>query len=323
MKENERLKFYWEKPVKELVQPAPIVLSPGLVERHRLYSLCLMALVFDYWNGLKRGRGGRYPWNPAPGQGGARRLEEDYKGHNIAAFTVDATGQVIDFEFNHNKLLNSSAEHAEARVVRRIYSLNQIHDSWAVTTTTSAVKDDYSTFEEVTVYTSLESCSQCSGIMALARVKEVVFLQTDPGMYRIGDILRNLTSQTKLEAPRPVPASTFNFEYFTRLDQAYEEFSAEVATKPFWISADGSKKDNSDSITSFLCTLPAFTIYADASGEFFDYLKGSKALQYPDTLPVNRKGEIIANGLTNAALLPQLRNFFAYATTQAQRGTPH
>ena len=56
----------------------------------------------------------------------------------------------------------------------------------------------------VTVYTSLEPCSQCAGIMALGRVREVVYLQTDPGMYSISNILRRLTAGTKLEAPVPI-----------------------------------------------------------------------------------------------------------------------
>ena len=46
----------------------------------------------------------------------------EYRGHNIAALAVGPTGKIIDFEFNHNKL-NSSAEHAEARLVKRVYEL--------------------------------------------------------------------------------------------------------------------------------------------------------------------------------------------------------
>ena len=52
----------------------------------------------------------------------------------------------------------------------------------------------------VTIYTSLESCAQCSGVMSLGRVKQVVYLQNDPGAYRIGNIMYNLAGN---EPPDP------------------------------------------------------------------------------------------------------------------------
>ncbi len=61
-------------------------------------------------------RGARYAGD---GQG------DRYLGHNIACIAVDENGSILDFDFNHNELFNSSAEHAEARLVRRLFSLNQ------------------------------------------------------------------------------------------------------------------------------------------------------------------------------------------------------
>ena len=70
------------------------------------------------------------------------------------------------------------------------------------THTDDVSRADYSNvLEGVTIYTTLESCAQRSGIMALAKVGSVVFLQTDPGQYSIGNIMRNMTFGTKLEAP--------------------------------------------------------------------------------------------------------------------------
>lgn len=181
-----------------------------------------MGVVQQYWNGFKRGRHGEYPWNHAPVPGDPPYIEGDYLGHNIAALAVDSDGRVVDFDFNHNTLFNSSAEHAEARLVRRLYGLAQISDSWSAVPAggealgSQAPSGSYSGLSNVTIYTSLESCSQCSGIMALAQVREVVYLQTDPGMYFIGRILRNLTT-SKLRAPLPISAGEVDSDFFETL----------------------------------------------------------------------------------------------------------
>ncbi|HWB05107.1 MAG TPA: deaminase [Verrucomicrobiales bacterium] len=322
MIKNPILENYWNEKVSRLATLTPKPISDALKERHRLYSLGLMAITHHYWNGLKKGRDGEYPWNPNPATAGGAYLRDDYRGHNIAAYAVDRRGFIIDFEFNHNKLLNSSAEHAEARLVRRIYGLTQISDSWDVNSPTQPPADDYNTFEEVTLYTTLESCSQCSGIMALARLREVVFLQTDPGMYMIGNILRNLTENTGLEAPRPVPASSFGFPYFTKLDDAYEVFTTQVATHPFYTSPAG-KTDTSPSITSFLCTNLAYQIYGDAARALADLESGKNKLLFPDAKPVDRAGNEVTNGLTNAETLREVAHFRNYAAQKGRRATPH
>jgi hypothetical protein len=132
LKLRSKLKDYGSLPVAELCnlrEPNP---GPRVRERHRIYALILMALLYDYWNGNKRGRGKRYeyPWTDfaSPGQ----YLDSDYQGHNIGAIAVNSDGRIIDFDFNHNRLFNSSAEHAEA-LVRRVFTLAQLSDTWRPT----------------------------------------------------------------------------------------------------------------------------------------------------------------------------------------------
>lgn len=132
MPTNPNLEKYWDQKVSVLATINPPTIPDGLKERHKIYSLGLMAIVHHYWNGLKKGRDGDYPWNPDASTGVGRYLRDDYRGHNIGGYAVDRRGLIINFEFNHNRLLNSSAEHAEARLVRRIYGLAQINDSWDV-----------------------------------------------------------------------------------------------------------------------------------------------------------------------------------------------
>ena len=188
-----------------------------------------MAITLFYWNGNKYGHGVVYPLNePVPDE--ASRLAGDYIGHNIAALITDADGHIIDFDFNHNEIFNSSVEHAESRLLRRVFSLCQIQDSWE---SGVSVEDKYyaTALKGASLYTTLESCARCSAIMALAQLKQVVFLQTDPGEYFVGNIMRNMTEGPYLQSPAPIPAKWFSLPYFESLDTAYQAFITRPRTK--------------------------------------------------------------------------------------------
>lgn len=318
---NERLAYYWDKPVSQLVTLNRVTQSLAGKERHTLYALGLMAITHKYWNGNKYGTHGQYPWNADINHSNELYHNEDYRGHNIAAFAVDADGRIIDFEFNHNALFNSSAEHAESRLVRRIFQLSQVHDSWNLTQG-SPSRNDFTTFADVTIYTTLESCSQCSGVMALARVRQIVYLQEDPGMYMIGNMLRNLTEATKLEAPLPIAGSEFDFDYFHRLNKAFDEFPEKLREKPFFQAFDDRKKPNAESsITSFLCTGIAKAIFSDAEAEL-NAMTVDK-LHHPMHRPTSREGAFISSALTNSECLSEVRSFCEYAIQCGRRATPH
>jgi len=204
-------------------------------ERHRIYCYLLMKLIYRFWNGNKRGPFGTYPqrakqieFTQAPGKNvyrgdmaanpeGSRINWDRYLGHNIACIAVDGNGAIIDFDFNHNDFFRSTVEHAESRLVRRLFSLTPIYDSWK---TGQRIDDRSKAFSlsDVTLYTSLESCAQCSGIMSLAGVKQIVYLQNDFTTYMIGNIMYNLANQVETTgadgtkkklpgAPMPVPAA--------------------------------------------------------------------------------------------------------------------
>lgn len=312
-----------------VTRPANIISDPAK-ERHRLYSLLAMACTLFFWNGFKKGKAGTYPMNEPVADKSPKYLKGDYYGHNIVALAVDFDGRVVDFEINHNNLFNSSNEHAESRLVKRIYSLASLADTWNFDTVPKN-KDDYNTFSDVTIYTTLESCSQCSGIMALAQVKEIAYLQADDGMYLIGNILRNLTEGTKLQAPNPVDASAYDFEYYDLLNNAFDTFSSTVSSaNPFFIPSNTAlPPDASQSVTSFLCTKIARDIYQNAKNEFDEYLSGVKPLVHPDFRP--NKDVIQLDGtistmyaeLKNADLLKEFTNFYSYIETNARRATPH
>jgi tRNA(Arg) A34 adenosine deaminase TadA len=346
----------WNKQLNQVVEvdlhrDAPELAEPAVRERHRIYCHLLMKLIHRFWNGNKRGPLGTYPLRPqqkdVPQQperyrgdmmdnaGGIRVNWDRYLGHNIACIAVDGNGEIIDFDFNHNDLFRSSAEHAESRMVRRLFSLTDIFDNWRTGQPING-KPRAASLNEVTLYTSLESCAQCSGVMSLAGVKQIVYMQNDFTAYKIGNIMYNLANRTNVTnaqgqptsipgAPIPIAGSDVGLEEFDRLNEANLTFAKNIvaaakANPPdlsgaFFVPLNGSP-DFDPSITSFLCTDAARAIFAEG-GKKLDTeglaYEGWKFPNKPDNKTI----------LTNAECLEHCRKFYAYADVEGYRGSPH
>lgn len=319
-----KLRDYWDAPVWRLAQLDEPPLSEPQKERHRIYTRLLMAMIDAYWNGFKRGRAGHYPWNEVQDM----TFPYEYKGHNIGAIAVDRRGRVLDFDFNHNKLFNSSAEHAEARLVRRIFALAQIADVYEEIEVDEVKRlGEYDMLSEVTIYTSLESCAQCAGMMALGNVKAVMYLQVDPGMYMIGNLLRNLSGELP-RAPRPIRATEIGLENHSHgLDDAFKQFAAGVAEKPFWqadvAKPDRNVDDHQSSISSFLCTAAARAIFRAGRAEFENLVSEKLPLEHPDERSLDRYGKVVPESLTNREAVENAERFLNYALHNGRRGTTH
>jgi tRNA(Arg) A34 adenosine deaminase TadA len=217
-----------------------------------------MKLIVRFWNGNKRGPLGSYPQRvkqmkaaqPTQRHRGDMISDPDqlrinwdrYVGHNIACIAVDGNGEIIDFDFNHNHFFRSSAEHAESRMVRRLFSLTDIFDSWKTGPNWKSGerirdKSHAVSLSDVTLYTSLESCAQCPGVMSLAGIKQIVYLQNDFTAYMIGNIMFNLAN--------PIPASEVGLQQFKTLNDAHLAFRKDIqdakkndSTRSFFISPD-------------------------------------------------------------------------------------
>jgi tRNA(Arg) A34 adenosine deaminase TadA len=313
---NSKLAKLWDTNLSQLLSEPPKVVPPEIAERHSIYCLMLMALTRHYWNGNKRGeRDGDYSWRQSQRRADGTYLGDKvsgrYLGHNIAAIAVDEAGFVIDFDFNHNALFNSSVEHAEARLITRLFKLNSVYDAWRVAVEPRKYASDLS---KVTVYTTLESCAQCSGIMALARIPTVVFVQPDPGQYMIGNLIKALSD---VDAPEPIAASNFQFAAADALTNAYINYAANVSeAKPFFKPNDGSKADVSKAITSFLCNDDALEVFSQASQTFVNF-----NLKFPNFKPAVQA--LTESAMNNAEVFAHLKTFLEYASKSAKRGTPH
>ena len=346
--DQEPINQYWNKQLRDIVsidlsKDAPEVANDAVKERHRIYCHLLMKLIVRFWNGNKRGPVGSYPLREKQieaqqAQGkrykgdmitnpeGSRVNWDRYLGHNIACIAVDGNGEIIDFDFNHNDFFRSSAEHAELRMVRRLFSLADIRDSWK---TGQPIGDKSRAFSlnDVTLYTSLESCAQCSGVMSLGGVKQIIYLQNDFTAYMIGNIMYNLANRIgKLPgASLPIPASEIGLTQFKLLNDANLSFIKNITdaknrddlSQAFFVSQDGkSVKDFGPSITSFLSSDAAYDIFKT----------GGQAL---DTMTLNFSERRHPNDpdhpeiLTNEQCLDEARDFYKYADIEGYRGSPH
>ena len=348
----------WHRQLSEVTQvdfrqDAPELDKEEVKERHRIYCYLLMKLIYRFWNGNKRGPFGTYPQRAnqieftqqsAPKQGyrgdmianpeGSRVNWDRYLGHNIACIAVDGTGAIIDFDFNHNDFFRSTVEHAESRVVRRLFSLTAVFDGWKTGRRIDNRSKAFS-LNDVTLYTSLESCAQCSGIMSLAGVRQIIYLQNDFTAYMIGNIMYNLANRVPTKdasgatkslpgAPVPIPASRIGLSEFDLLNEKNIAFCNMLAnpgkadpSPAFFISDDASFTDSAPSITSFLCTDDARAIFEQGTKKFDDFPLRFPTFRFPDHGPDHEKI------LTNQHCLKEARVFYEYADIEGYRGSPH
>ena len=111
----------------------------------------------------------------------------NYVGHNIASLAVNEFGEIVHSAFNHNSLFCSTTEHAESRLVDQLYTSPALHftreEAFAAlkekregegrhgggggggggAPVKSAPLEITDKMKRLTIYTSLESCIQCSG----------------------------------------------------------------------------------------------------------------------------------------------------------------
>lgn len=208
-------------PSTTAVSSTSMVLSDVQKERDEIYQLAAYAVVFNDWQ---------------DGSGNKR-------GHNIGSVLVDPDGKVVNWARNCNAALSNGTQHGEVRLMMGY--LNRV--------------GGYS-LKDHTVYTTLEPCAQCSGMMVLTNIKRTVYGQTDPGF---GKAIERLALDSKKwnpagyePYPRAVISDRSESKYCDQLEKAYEK-------------AGGS-------ITGFLLSDQAKDIFKAASNNLYDY-----QLKYP------------------------------------------
>lgn len=245
--------------------PISVSWTPAEVERHTIFLRLVMALVSRAWNRGKFG-GTRSSCH------GEERDVEGYAGHNIGALAVDKQGEIIGWDMNQNHFKGSLIEHAEARLLGRLFQLKR--------------PGAYgSRLAGVSLYTNLEPCFACSGLLTMSRLREVIFLQQDPDAHSIVNLMYRLRQGSRFTAPLPVSGQSLGYEVAEELEEAYLEFSTQQATrrgKPMEIA--GGERIFSSAPTSFLCSDRALVIYEQVRSGIESAAAGS--LRYPKFRPL-------------------------------------
>ena len=233
-------------PVSELIEISDIALTENDIERHHIYMLLTLTMVYDNWCIYKNNQDVVAAYeDTAP-----NHKFSEYVGHNIGALLVNDKSEIVTYAFNNNHLHNNSTEHAETRLIRkalRLYNRKNFK-------TGDGLSGYWKVLKGHTVYTTLESCSQCSGIMDLANIENVVYAQVDPGQGHIGNILYNLhRDEGGSGAPKPIKADFLPI--FEEIEQAYEQFGSD----------GGSQGARRPGATRFLRSVDAYKAYRSAA----------------------------------------------------------
>jgi tRNA(Arg) A34 adenosine deaminase TadA len=162
--------------------------DPEAVERDEIYQFLAYAIAFKDWQSQST--------NPR-------------RGHNIAAVLVNPEGKIVASGRNCNTLAKDTTQHAELRAMRGYLATSQA-----------------GTLKGFTIYTTLEPCAMCAGMMIQAEVQRVVYGQSDP---EFGKALDRLAIDTRERAdgfppyPRKVLSEPSSSSLRLRLDEAYRK----------------------------------------------------------------------------------------------------
>jgi tRNA(Arg) A34 adenosine deaminase TadA len=255
----------------DLTAAPAVPMTAAEAERHTILLRLAMALTFDGW-GVDRHRPETVAAYRAADPG---RTFADYLGHNIGALLVDRSGNIVCFALNRAVQFNSTLEHAEARAVRAAIAAanaTRPRDAAPPWTFGDLLRADK-------LYTTLEPCAQCAGIMQLANLGEVIYAQDDPSQCHVVNVLYNLGSQPR--APVPVRADFLPAR--EELEACYRRFLASVPS--------GGRSG----LTSFLETVPAYQIYRRAAMSF-----ESMSVRYPSNVDTHRQAKAFRDAHRNA-----------------------
>lgn len=163
---------------------APEGPDPAQVERDHILSLTAMAIVHRDWQ--------RSP---------------DGRGHNIGAVLANRDSVPVFWARNAISASGDATQHGEVRAIQEFLNCPAI----------GRYADGF------TVYTTLEPCAMCTGMMSLARVSRVVYVQADPEYGDVHDALAQIGYPVLFEEYSPS-----ELQQKKLLDSGYENFKQET-----------------------------------------------------------------------------------------------
>lgn len=203
-------------------------------ERDEIYSLLAYTLVLKDWQGSE-----------------IPRLER--RGYNIGSVLVNPEGKPVHQALNCVNEEDNSTQHGELRLIDHyIDSVRSFH------------------LRDYTVYTTLEPCAMCAGMMIMTNVQRTVFGQYDveysSALERLSFDSRSIGGYPPY--PRQVISDAAPVVYRQKLDSAFQVFL---------------NTDEERYLAKFLSSEEAKSIFKEASQAFFDFevefVENEKVLQ--------------------------------------------
>jgi tRNA(adenine34) deaminase len=204
--------------------------TPQQVELDNIYTLLAYAVVYKNWQA----------------QGTANP-----RGYNIGSVLVDPQNNVVCWAVNSVDVTSNGTQHGEVRLMTNYLNNTRLFN-----------------LKGYAVYTSLEPCAMCSGMMTLQVIAKTIYGQRDPDF---GNAIQRLelNSSSMPGGYCPYPRAVISVESqtptATAIDQAYCTYYNATQTP---------------SLTQWLASPTAQALYAAANTQFASY-----QVQYPANQP--------------------------------------
>lgn len=186
--------------------------SPQQVERDEIFGLATLALIYKDW-----------------------QSKPETRGHNIGSILVNKDSHPVFWARNSVKTTDNATQHGEVRLIQAYLNCKGV----------GKYMDGY------TIYTTLEPCAMCTGMIAMTKVDRVVYVQADP---EFGHALKGLKS---VNFPRVF------------VQDSTPKLAQKLALEKGWVNYRTAHKDSA--ITDYLLSDNAKTIYASAMIDLNDF----------------------------------------------------
>jgi tRNA(Arg) A34 adenosine deaminase TadA len=207
--------------------PATGAAATAQAERDEIFTLLAYAVVLKDWQS-----------SGSPAGAAAR-------GYNIGSVLVDpAQRHAVYWGLNSVYLTENRTQHGEVRLMTCFFERMR------------EAGTPLSTLKGYTIYTTLEPCAMCSGMMVLTSVPRTVYGQEDPGFGKALERLKLDSSQCQGYPPYPraVESDHAAVDAAGQLERRYDDYRRNHPDNP--------------SITDFLATPEARQVYEAALAAF-------------------------------------------------------
>ena len=182
--------------------PPPTANSdPIQAEKDEMLSLAVLQMVYKDWQASATGR----------------------RGHNIGSILVDKNSVPVFWARNAVTVLDDSSQHGEVRTIQSFLNCPGI----------GRYVDGYS------VYTTLEPCAMCTGMMAMTKVQNVIYVQEDPEYGGAPEALKIITFPRQFNTYTPI-----GLPQKTALEQGWSDYKVGKIPEPSitdYLRSDGAK----------------------------------------------------------------------------------